>query len=147
MTYQSPHVTKDYMRHVQTNPENKKRKLRNCNPRQSKSENLAESEEDQMLGRNILQLTYENKLLRDGKAMLKPCLCGCRKFWISTSLSNKKIGKGGVREELKRLMRRDKQDWSELTLMPVSYGKPKALRKERCTAESFKPKADSRGLS
>ena len=141
-TYQSLYAT-----HLK-NPEIEKKKLKDCNPRKSKSESLVESEleEEQMLGRNILELTYENELLGDNKIIVRPCPCGCRKYWATTSLNSKKTGIVRVREELKRLIRMDKQDWSELTLMTMSLGKHEVSRKERCTAENFKPKVDPKEI-
>ena len=97
-----------------------------------------------MSGRNTLELTYRNKLLGNNKVVLKPCPCGCRKFWVTTSLNSKKIGKGRVKEELKKLMRMDKEDWSNLTLIPTNYGKPEISKKERCTADDLKSKTDSK---
>ena len=57
----------------------------------------------------MLQLTYKNKLFGNNTLIVKPCPCGCKKFWVTTALNNKKTGKGRVKEEVKRIMRMDKE--------------------------------------
>ena len=129
---------------AQRNPENIKRILKNFNSKQPKKGNLVESEWIPTISKRILELTYKNELLRNNTLVVKPCLRGCKKCWATTSLNSKKTGKVRVKEEFKRLMRMDKRDWNRLMLMSRNYGKPEILKKERCTAEKFKPEVDSK---
>ena len=73
---------------------------------------------------------YKNELLGNNTLIVKPCPCGCQKFWATMSLNSKKTGKGRVKEELKRMMRMDKRDWNHLMLMPTNHGKLEILKKK-----------------